>query len=246
MDYIIKIDNREKDIIQIFEEKGYNILLENLDLGDFQFIDLTSKEPFIIIERKTYSDLSASIKDGRYKEQKDRLLHSTKKSVRKIMLLEGLDKSKFTLSDKTLEGVIINTIIRDNIHLYMSKSKDETVQFIENIILHLPKYYTELKNEVILGETKIFNNEFSCKSKKKENNTPEICFRNMLSQISGVSNKIADVLVNKYKNMGNFIYELKEHDSKEVIIKLLSEFKYGTSNRRIGEKVAEKIYLNIF
>ena len=167
MDYIIKIDNREKDIIQIFEEKGYNILLENLDLGDFQFIDLTSKEPFIIIERKTYSDLSSSIKDGRYKEQKDRLLHSTKKSVRKIMLLEGLDKSKFTLSDKTLEGVIINTIIRDNIHLYMSKSKDETVQFIENIILHLPKYYTELKNEIIHGETKIFNNEFSCKSKKK-------------------------------------------------------------------------------
>ena len=82
--------------------------------------------------------------------------------------------------------------------------------------------------------------------KKKENNTPEVCFRNMLSQISGVSTKIADVLVDKYKNMGNLIYELKAHDSKEVIIKLLSEFKYGTSNRRIGEKIAEKIYLNIF
>jgi crossover junction endonuclease MUS81 len=246
MDYIIKIDNREKDIIQIFEEKGYNILLENLDLGDFQFIDLTTKEPFIIIERKTYADLSASIKDGRYKEQKDRLLHSTKKSVRKIMLLEGLDKSKFTLSDKTLDGVIINTIIRDNIHLYMSKSKDETVMFIENIILHLPKYYDELKNEVIHGETKIFSNEFSCKSKKKDNNTPEICFRNMLSQISGVSTKIADVLVDKYKNMGNFIVQLKESENKENIIKILSDFKYGSSNRRIGEKVAEKIYLNLF
>ena len=33
MDYIIKIDNREKDIIQIFEEKGYNILLENCEKG---------------------------------------------------------------------------------------------------------------------------------------------------------------------------------------------------------------------
>ena len=247
MDYIIKIDNREKDIIQIFEEKGYNIELENLDLGDFQFIDLTTKEPIIIIERKTYSDLSASIKDGRYKEQKDRLLHATKKSVRKIMLLEGIDKSKFTLSDKTLDGVIINTIIRDNIHLYMSKSKEDTIQFIENIILHIPKYYDDLKKEIILGETKSFTNEFSCKSKKKENNTPEICFRNMLSQISGVSTKIADVLVDKYKSMGNFISELKENtNNKSEIIKLLSEFKYGTSNRRIGEKVSEKIYLNLF
>ena len=69
MNYIIKIDNREKDIIAILQNKGYNFELENLDLGDFQFLDLTSKEPIIIIERKTYSDLNASIKDGRYKEQ---------------------------------------------------------------------------------------------------------------------------------------------------------------------------------
>ena len=36
MDYIIKFDNREKDLIKILEDKGYNVSLENLDLGDIQ------------------------------------------------------------------------------------------------------------------------------------------------------------------------------------------------------------------
>ena len=36
MDYIIKFDNREKDLIKILENKEYNVSLENLDLGDIQ------------------------------------------------------------------------------------------------------------------------------------------------------------------------------------------------------------------
>ena len=87
MDYIIKFDNREKDLIKLLETKGYDVVLENLDLGDIQFVDLISKEIIIIIERKTYADLSASIKDGRYKEQKERMIHSIKNNVRKIVLL---------------------------------------------------------------------------------------------------------------------------------------------------------------
>ena len=117
MDYIIKFDNREKDLIKILEDKGYNVTLENLDLGDIQFVDLTTKEIIIIIERKTYADLSASIKDGRYKEQKERMIHSIKKSIRKIVLIEGENTSTFKLPINTLTGVIINTILRDNIHI---------------------------------------------------------------------------------------------------------------------------------
>jgi crossover junction endonuclease MUS81 len=248
MDYIIKIDNREKDIIGILENKGYNIELENLDLGDFQFLDLKSKEPIIIIERKTYSDLNASIKDGRYKEQKERLLHSIKKSVRKIILLEGGEKDKFCISKKILDGVIINTLIRDNIHIYETKNKEATVEFLENIILQLPKYYEDIQKEIVCGEEKVFMNEFNCKTVKKENLTPETCFRNMFNQIPGVSNSIAGILCDKYKNMENFIFELKEKsgDKKMEIINLISNEKYGSNMRRIGEKTAEKIYMYVF
>jgi len=248
MDYIIKFDNREKDLIKILEEKDYQVTLENLDIGDIQFVDLTTKEVIIIIERKTLADLSASIKDGRYKEQKERLIHSIKKSVRKIVLLEGTDLTTFSLPLKTLDSVIINTLIRDNIHIHMSKDKNDTIQFIENIILQLPKYYEDLKKEIILGEEKVFNNEFNCKTKKKENLTSDVCFRNMLSQISGVSTTIAQVYVNKYKNMDNFISTLKTEscNDKNKIIKLLAQEKYGANNRKVGDKVGEKIHLLLF
>ena len=248
MDYIIKFDNREKELIKILQEKGYDMILENLDLGDIQFLDWTTKNIMIIIERKTLSDLSSSIKDGRYKEQKERLIHSLRKDVRKIVLIEGTNFEDFSLPLKTLNSVIINTMIRDNIHIHISKNKEETIEFIENIILNIPRYYEDLKKEIINGETKTFNNEFNCKTSKKENLTVNICFRNMLSQIPGVSTTMASVYVEKYKNMENFILNLKEqtNNDKTKIIKLLSEEKYGENNRKIGVKAGEKIYNFLF
>ena len=242
MNYIIKFDNREKELIKILETKGYEVTLENLDIGDIQIVDLVSKEIIIVIERKTLSDLSSSIKDGRYKEQKERLIHSIKNSVRKIILIEGNDLNKFNLPNQTLNSVIINTMIRDNLHIYLTDNKDNTIEFIENIILQLPKYYEDLQKEIINGDAKIYTSEFSCKTAKKDNLTPNICFRNMLSQIPGVSTNIATAYVNKYKNMNNFILNMKNDN----IIKILGDEKFGTSNRRVGDKVAEKIYNFIF
>lgn len=241
MDYLIKFDNRERELIKILETKGYNFILENLDIGDIQFIDNSSKEIIIIIERKTLSDLCASIKDNRYKEQKERLIHSIKKSVRKIILIEGENMGDFTLPIKAYNSVIINTLLRDNIHIYISKSKEKTIEFIENIILNLPKYIEDLKKEIINGESKIFNNEYNCNTIKKENLTPKVCFKNMLAQIPGVSVNMANVYVEKYKNIKTFITELNNLKEKKDIIQLLANEKYG--NRRIGEKVAEKIYI---
>jgi ERCC4-type nuclease len=247
MDYIIKFDNREKDLIKIIEEKGYYVELENLDLGDIQFVDIKTKEIIIIIERKTLADLSASIKDGRYKEQKERLLHSIKKSCRKIVLIEGTDLTTFSLPINTLNSVIINTMLRDNIHIYMSKSKNDTIEFIEDIILQIPKYYEDLQKEIILGENKVFQNEYNCQTSKKENLTPEICFRNMLCQIPGISNTIANVFVEKYKNMENFIQSTRqEFNNKQQWVTNIGNYKYAKNNRKMGEKVSEKIYDYLF
>jgi ERCC4-type nuclease len=77
-------------------------------------------EIIIIIERKTLNDLSASIKDGRYKEQKERLVHSLKSNVRKIMLIEGEKMSDFKLPAKTFDSVVVNTMLRDNIHIHIT------------------------------------------------------------------------------------------------------------------------------
>ena len=247
LNFFIKIDNREKELIKLLETKGYMITLENLDIGDIQILDITTKEILVVIERKTYGDLSASIKDGRYKEQKDRLIHSIKKNIRKIVLIEGNNMSDFTLPHNTFNSVIINTMIRDNIHIFISHSLNDTVAFIENIILQLPKYYEDLQKEIINGEVPVYNNDIACKTKKKENITTKICFRNMLSQIPGVSSKIADAFVLKYDNMETFINRTKELGGNESgIIKLIGDEKYGANSRKIGDKMGQKIYSYIF
>lgn len=253
MNYFIKIDNREKDLIKLIESKNekeakpYKVCYENLDIGDIQIIDTETNEMLIMIERKTLADLSASIKDGRYKEQKERMIHSLKKSIRKIVLIEGTDFSTFSLSLKIFDSVIINTMIRDNIHIHLTKSLCDTMTFIENIMANLPKYYGDLKAEIVNNITKEYDGEHNCKTGKKDNLTVEMCFRNMLSQITGISTSIAQVITEKYCTMDSLLYEIKKTTSQEDGnmtdgVKELSDLKYGTGQRRIGDKISSKIY----
>jgi ERCC4-type nuclease len=76
---IIKIDNREQDLIKIVNQsiltipsfKELKVNVENLPLGDI--ILSQNEEDKVIIERKSINDLLSSIKDGRYEEQSYRL-----------------------------------------------------------------------------------------------------------------------------------------------------------------------------
>jgi hypothetical protein len=80
---------------------------------------------------------------------------------------------------------------------------------------------------------------------KKENMTEKVVFRAMLSMIPQVSNTIADVLIDRYENMERMIFEIREDDSSQMI-KKISEIKYGTSQRRIGEVTTMRILLHLF
>ncbi len=246
MSYIIKIDNRERSLIDFLQKDGYAFDVETLDVGDIQVVDKESKSPIIIIERKTYSDLEASIKDGRYKEQKERLLKAYPYKVRKILLLEG-DAKKFKMDKKVLNGVIVNSMLRDNISVYCTKNFEEFTILFETILINLPKYCEEIIKSVKEDVKPMFENEldaytYSVKSNKKENVTPKICFRNMLCQINGISNTIADTIVETYNNMNEFYkyYNEKYQNNYLEMVKELSEMKYGKNNRKIG-KIAENI-----
>ena len=65
------IDYREKALAAILSTH-LTIESENLQMGDIQIRNNEKIE--LIFERKTVSDLNSSIRDGRYHEQKQRLL----------------------------------------------------------------------------------------------------------------------------------------------------------------------------
>ena len=68
--FTLILDNREKYIIKLIGNAPF-VETQNLDVGDIHF--LIDNELILVIERKTLKDLSSSIKDGRFREQKARL-----------------------------------------------------------------------------------------------------------------------------------------------------------------------------
>ena len=136
------IDNREKYLIKLLHENNIIFKLLNLDIGDIQYKD--NNELIYIIERKTVDDLGASITDGRYKEQKSRLLSNNKNNI--YYIIEGDINECKTLSKKSILGSVINMIFRDNIKIIYSKNIKQTL----DIILQIKRKYENgkfIKNE---------------------------------------------------------------------------------------------------
>lgn len=227
------IDNRERDLIKYLESNfsEFKFSKDNLELGDIVF--KKNGNVIVLIERKTLNDLSTSIKDGRYKEQKVRILNSISPSIRKIYLLEGNDMKCFKLPSKTFTSVIIHTIIRDNIHVQRTANLPESAQFILDISQRIGKIDF---NEQIKSYSQI------CRPQKKANITHEVCSINMLQQIPGISNKLATAFFERYGNMQEFYAKFNDHDE---FTNDLKDMKYGTG-RKVGLKTAVKIAMFLF
>lgn len=246
MSIICKIDNRERDLIQSLYNVPFNYMTQNLDIGDIQIIYLDCNKVehnLVTIERKTYDDLSTSIKDGRYKEQKNRILNSLSNNTRKIYILEG-NKNDFKLQNNVLDGTITNTIVRDNIHIFISKNISTTIDFISNIIKNIDKY----KENIINNQNNLETNNVLINTSKKSNMSSETCFVNMMSGIPGISKKTASKFVEKFNNINNMFNHFHKNldNNKDLIISDLENMKVAENNRKLGNKSAIKIYNFLF
>ena len=134
MSFKFIIDNREIYIKKYFNDntdKFPNIIYKNLDLGDIiiEFNDI----PLIIIERKTIRDLLASIKDGRYREQKTRIKDSGIKY--KIYLIEDDITSQNILSsvqNKMITSSLLSIIIQE-INILKTSSLSDTINILKTL-----------------------------------------------------------------------------------------------------------------
>ena len=221
----LRIDSREEKLIEYFKKYEW-CKIETLDLGDLIFFK--NNEPLLIIERKTINDLNASIIDGRYREQKARLIKS---NCNITYLIEG--NIMYHKSKSTLIGGICNLIYRDNIKIIKTISITETIEYIEKIF---KKY---CNNDF---EKKINNNIKNYRIKKGDCYNVVDCFKLQLNLIPRVSINMAKMLSDKYKNMSNLITYLKT-SGKDGLKDL--EYNTGKKEKKIGVKMSEKIYKSL-
>lgn len=103
----IIIDEREASLYhlcQTFAEthqiKSAPIEKRVLQLGDIIFTSDDESVVHLVIERKSFSDLLASVKDGRYAEQSHRLIHCFPNPHNIVYLLEGMFSTVHQEKDK--------------------------------------------------------------------------------------------------------------------------------------------------
>ena len=141
MNIKLTVDYRENKIIEKLKntEIDFEMCIENLPIGDF----IISKNDIIklIIERKTFSDLASSIIDGRFREQKNRLIESDSNI---LYILEG-QKNK-TKMDGPCNGAIQNLLFKHKINVLHTRDLQDT---IDNILMMNKK----IRNNEILEES---------------------------------------------------------------------------------------------
>jgi ERCC4-type nuclease len=99
----IIIDERETALYDLCPKTG-KIAIEKkvLDLGDIIFSNDDETSIYMVIERKSFRDLLASIKDGRYAEQSYRLTNCFPEPHNTVYLLEGMFSTLPREEDKKL------------------------------------------------------------------------------------------------------------------------------------------------
>jgi ERCC4-type nuclease len=149
---IIKVDIREHDLLQQFKFLVENIPIfkqlviktETLPIGDVIITDDAGDEK-LIIERKSVSDLLASIKDGRYEEQSYRLNGLQHHNHNIIYLIEGdVNRPNRFKSDNKVEKITLYSAMFSlnyykGFSVFRSFSLEESATIICNMAYKLEK-----------------------------------------------------------------------------------------------------------
>jgi ERCC4-type nuclease len=238
------IDHREHDIISHCKEKSIPFSTCSLDVGDLLLtneVDASQIEPNqvevepsqieasqiepsqieanqslkLVFERKTLADLAASIKDGRYREQKQRL-KSTFPFHRITYIIEGSitdindEKSVHGINSKAIVSSLLSSRYRDGFQVIHTANVKETMWYI----CELAERFSTPDKLTFDTEHGSYAASVKVKSKKSDNVTKEVAYRMQLSQIPGLSMKIADDIANMYPSFRKLLEAIDEKGVK--------------------------------
>ena len=244
------IDIRERDlwdnlILKKEEFPNINFIKQTLDIGDIIIKDL-NENTLIIIERKSISDLLASIKDGRYNEQSLRLMNNGYCSPHHIIYLIEGNLSIYSKQERQIVNSAITSLnVFKGFSIVLTNSLIETSELILSMtdkirrsLKNDKKLYYKL-NENANNNVDQTNKDYCnvVKTVKKENVTKDNISEIMLMQIPGISSTMSKVILEKYDNLNHFLTELNLNNN---CIDNLSYMCNG-KERKVSKKCIESI-----
>lgn len=238
------VDMREHGIIEKLKGK-VSFKIENLILGDMVIRDSTGLER-VLFERKTYSDLLASIHDGRYQEQSMRLLNTGNIHSHNIVYVIEKDSTTGTDRLQKIRSAIVSLHYFKGFSVMRTASISETVEFL---ISYLDKVTREDKSgkKVPAFTTRVENPQSSSAANycgvvqrvKRDNITPNNISEIVLCQIPGVGESVATVIGAAFPTFSDMIDALRE--KRMEALKNLRTIDKNGAPRRISGTVMKNI-----
>lgn len=226
------LDTRESELIKLFASQE-GVIVKSLDIGDIWIgvnADNKMQEDGLIIERKSIADLEASILDGRYREQRGRILsYCQENKTRPIYILEG---SLSSATGRLEKSAIIKFINRLVLHYQIAVIRTSNVQETSEIIHALHQQWNEPdQQKSIKKKTDLVKVTDGIHIQKKANASDHRQFAiSCLAQCPGVSVKMAEALVDTFKTLKGVI---------EAAPKEIENVKVGA--RRVGPAVSKRL-----
>jgi ERCC4-type nuclease len=222
------LDTRERELIQ---KLGWPT--RALPVGDAWIgVDLSGNLPAggVVAERKSVADLEASILDGRYREQRTRLLsHCQLNGYRPLYIIEGeLDRIAGRLSKQALRKFLTRLTLRYGVAVLQTDSTDDTAKLCRELADQLKE------------DPKVFQTEEAAKVqytdtisvyKRANKDDPAVFASAVLQNCSGISAAGATAVLAAYPRLTD-VWAATEQQLAAVVV----------GKRKLGTVVAQRLY----
>jgi ERCC4-type nuclease len=217
----IVLDNREHSLISLLP----TATVQQLPVGDAWI--KVGEQTKLVVERKTTADFEASFLDGRYREQRTRLLaFCAEQKAKALYILEGgLDGRRRSLDRPALQKLIHRLLLRYGVAVYFTKSTEDTAATLTLLAQQLTEDAAVFEGE------QLSYTDVQHVTKKANKDDPKAFACAALQGCPGVSAKSAAAVWEVAQTWQRLL---------EMTEKELAEIKVG--ERRLGPAVAKRLW----
>jgi ERCC4-type nuclease len=240
---IVHIDFREKDLYNILSkitDLPFSVVSQNLEVGDIM-ITTDSDQPLLVLERKTLSDLAASNRDGRYREQRSRLLSVKGQAISIAYIIEigqgwSNDLNRIwpgNVIESTLYSIVIRLQLRYGITVLHTKDTISTISLIRQLCKMLQEDTDVFLQSGVTDATMaaaVYTEALS--AQKSANRNMKRPAAGMMCSISGVGTKMSESILDACDGTLEGVMKKTEEE--------LANLKIG--KRTVGKILAKSIW----
>jgi ERCC4-type nuclease len=223
------IDIRERDLIPLLTPWPS----KQLPVGDI-WIGLSGEAltaGSILAERKDTNDLEASILDGRYREQRTRLVKAAQESgARPLYIIEGpMDRMWGKLSEAALQKHLNRLMLRYGIAVIHTESLQGTAALCKQLAEQIAEDSAVFK---LQDAATVTYSSTVAVSKRGNKEDPHNFAATALQACPGVSSAVAEALL---KELGSFSSIFSASEATLAAVKI-------SEKRKVGPAVAKRLY----